>query len=417
MSVKIPETWREVRLSDLGRIVTGRTPSTKIPEFWGGNLPFVTPFDISNHIFIGKSGRTLSDAGRSEVSVVPRNAVLVACIASIGKMAITPYQCATNQQINAIIPHNDRDATFILYALRGKINDLKLLAGTTAVPIINKSAFSNVTIHLPPFEERQRIAEVLSSLDEAIQTTEAVIEQTRAVKRGILEALITRGIGHTSFVATDYGEFPASWKVTRLEDVAEVRTGLAKGKTVASDAVSLPYLRVANVQDGYVDFSDMKSISIPSHQIERYRLKSGDVLMTEGGDHDKLGRGDVWRGQIDPCLHQNHVFAVRPDQSKILPDFLAAVTASQYGKRYFLNCAKRTTNLASINSTQVKGLPVALPSMREQEQIVVAVAALSHAENVNRKAAADLERTKAALMSDLLTGRKRVTADLPFAAD
>lgn len=154
---------------------------------------------------------------------------------------------------------------------------------------------------------------------------------------------------------------PEGWKKLSLSSVADIRTGVAKGKKNLKNPVELPYLRVANVQDGYIDLSAIKHIQIERDHIERFSLKTGDVLMTEGGDFDKLGRGDVWHGEITPCLHQNHVFAVRPNRLKLDSYFLAALSASHYGKTYFLSCSKQSTNLASINSTQLKDFPVLLP--------------------------------------------------------
>lgn len=151
---------------------------------------------------------------------------------------------------------------------------------------------------------------------------------------------------------------PEGWKRQPLEQVAEVRSGVAKGKTGLKDPVCVPYLRVANVQDGHINLEEVKEIEIERDKLERFSLKKGDVLMNEGGDFDKLGRGDVWLGQIEPCLHQNHVFAVRPDQELMDSFYLAALAASNYGKTYFLSCAKRSTNLASINSSQIKEFPV-----------------------------------------------------------
>ncbi len=162
---------------------------------------------------------------------------------------------------------------------------------------------------------------------------------------------------------------PEGWKRVPLHEIADVRTGLAKGKTGQRDPVELPYLRVANVQDGHLDLTEVKTITVEREHIERYSLCDGDLLMTEGGDFDKLGRGDVWQGQISPCLHQNHVFAVRPQLSRIDPFFLAALAASHYGRTYFLSCAKRSTNLASINSSQLKSFPVLLPPLHEQQRI------------------------------------------------
>jgi type I restriction enzyme S subunit len=162
---------------------------------------------------------------------------------------------------------------------------------------------------------------------------------------------------------------PEGWTRRPLHEVAEVRTGLAKGKTGLLDPAEVPYLRVANVQDGYIDLTEVKTISVEKSQTERYSLKRGDILMTEGGDFDKLGRGAVWDGAIDPCLHQNHVFAVRVNEAVVNPFFLSALSGSEYGRMYFLSCAKRSTNLASINSSQLKSFPVLLPPLAEQQHI------------------------------------------------
>src|SRR5689334_10895813 len=116
---------------------------------------------------------------------------------------------------------------------------------------------------------------------------------------------------------------PNTWRVTTLERHAEVRTGIAKGKKGLTKPVSLPYLRVANVQDGHLNLSEIKTIDVEERDAVRYRLEEGDVLLTEGGDFDKLGRGAVWRGEIPDCLHQNHVFSVRPNRRELLSEFLA----------------------------------------------------------------------------------------------
>lgn len=109
---------------------------------------------------------------------------------------------------------------------------------------------------------------------------------------------------------------------------------------------------------------------VEKQKIERYLLHDGDVLFTEGGDYDKLGRGTVWQGELKLCLHQNHIFAVRPDRRQLNPFYLAYVAGSTYGKNYFMSCSKQTTNLASINSSQLKAFPIPLPTIDEQNEIV-----------------------------------------------
>lgn len=201
---------------------------------------------------------------------------------------------------------------------------------------------------------------------------------------------------------------PNGWERKPLEKVAEIRTGVAKGKKGLKDPIEVPYLRVANVQDGHIDLSEVKTIKIERHQLERYSLQVGDVLMTEGGDFDKLGRGDVWQGQITPCLNQNHVFAVRPNNQILLPYFLAALSGSNYGKTYFLSCAKRSTNLASINSTQLKEFPVLLPPLPEQRKIAKILSTWDKAIATTEKLIETSKQQKKALMQQLLTGKKRL---------
>jgi len=165
-------------------------------------------------------------------------------------------------------------------------------------------------------------------------------------------------------------QIPNTWRATTLELHAEVRTGIAKGKKGLTNPVSLPYLRVANVQDGHLNLSQIKTIDVEERDAVRYRLEEGDVLLTEGGDFDKLGRGAVWRGEIPYCLHQNHVFSVRPNRRELLSEFLAYQAGSAYGKQYFQSCSKQSTNLASINSTQLRQFPLLLPTIAEQRAIV-----------------------------------------------
>ena len=200
---------------------------------------------------------------------------------------------------------------------------------------------------------------------------------------------------------------PKDWRVQSLGEVAEVQTGLAMGKTDLRDPVTVPYLRVANVQDGYLDLSEVKRIRVERSEIERYRLRPGDVLLTEGGDLDKLGRGSIWHGQIDPCLHQNHVFAARTRADVLRPEFLTLVTASSYGRGYFLGCAKRTTNLASINSTQLKQFPVLLPPIGEQDALIALFGVWNRAAGCLSDRLGAAHSRRGWLMQQLLMGKTR----------
>jgi len=154
---------------------------------------------------------------------------------------------------------------------------------------------------------------------------------------------------------------PQGWSVRPLKRVARVRGGVTKGRDLsAKTTVELPYLRVANVQAGHLALDEIKMIEITIDEMDRYRLMPGDILMNEGGDFDKLGRGAVWHGEIDDCLHQNHVFAVRPFDTGN-SDWISLNTLSDHLQHYFILHAKQTTNLASISSTNLSEAPIIWP--------------------------------------------------------
>lgn len=213
---------------------------------------------------------------------------------------------------------------------------------------------------LPPKEQQEQMSELLWAGDHLIQQYLKLKNKLENVVDSNLQSAF-------SYPDSCFSTFT----ITPLREICEVQTGIAKGKKVDdSKSIDLPYLSVANVQDGYLDLNDVKKITITTKDIKRYSLKIGDVLITEGGDFDKVGRGTVWRGEIDTCLHQNHVFSVRPNVTLALSDFISFQTGSKYGKNYFLKCAKKTSNLASINSTQLKEFPVILPPLEEQIKLV-----------------------------------------------
>jgi type I restriction enzyme, S subunit len=152
-----------------------------------------------------------------------------------------------------------------------------------------------------------------------------------------------------------------------LGDVAELVSGVTKGRKLNGQSVrEVPYLAVVNVQDRALDLSVAKVIDATDAEIARYRLHKDDLLLTEGGDPDKLGRGTLWRNELSECIHQNHIFRVRLLSKDIQPLFLNWLIGSRRGKKYFLRSAKQTTGIASINKTQLRNFPLLIPPMSLQ---------------------------------------------------
>ena len=202
----------------------------------------------------------------------------------------------------------------------------------------------------------------------AIHAKQKLIALLDEQKQAIIHQAVTRGLDPNVRLKPSgvewLGEVPEHWEVMRLKNVAQVQTGLTLGKNYGSSVLAeYPYLRVANVQTGYLNLKHVTTVAGPFTEAAGCKLQYGDVLMTEGGDKDKLGRGCIWRGEIEDCLHQNHIFAVRARPCETSSEFLVLLMASGHGRNYFEQTAKQTTNLASTNSTTLRAFPLFLPDI------------------------------------------------------
>lgn len=172
--------------------------------------------------------------------------------------------------------------------------------------------------------------------------------------------------------------YPARWAVAAFDEVAVVIGGVTKGRDLRGKRVVVcPYLAVANVQRGYFKLAGLKSIEIAEDELPKYQVLEGDLLITEGGDWDKVGRTAIWPGGVERCLHQNHVFKARVPSAQLLSEWVQLVFNSDVGRDYFAGASKQTTNLASINMTQLRSFPLPIPPLEEQRRILDSLAALN----------------------------------------
>ncbi len=273
-------------------------------------------------------------------------------------------------------------------------------------------------MHLPtpPLPEQTAIATFLdretAKIDALVAEQERLIALLQEKRQAVISHAVTKGLDPNVPMKDSgvewLGEVPGHWEVKALKFIATVQTGIAKGKdNTGKETITVPYLRVANVQDGYLALDDIAEIEIPASDLQRYFLQPGDVLMNEGGDFDKLGRGHIWRGEIASCIHQNHVFAVRP--YGVSSEWLNAITGSGYAQFYFMARSKQSTNLASISSSNIMELPVLLPPLNEQGAVLAFMAKqTSQADTLiteARTAITLLQERRTALISAAVTGQ------------
>lgn len=257
--------------------------------------------------------------------------------------------------IKVLEPADGINPKFLYYATHYLVLRLKDRGYSRHYQYIEKKE-----LNIPSTVEQEsivtRIEELFSELDNGVETLRSTKRQLEAYRK----AMITRAFQL---------EQETEWK--RLDEISDISGGITKGRNLTGqETLRLPYLRVANVQDGYLDLSEMKSIELKASEKEKYLLTEGDVLYTEGGDRDKLGRGTVWHGEIKDCVHQNHVFKARINRNVAIPEYVAYWSMSAPARNYFYTKGKQSVNLASINKSVLSALELPVPSLSKQKHIV-----------------------------------------------
>lgn len=256
---------------------------------------------------------------------------------------------------------------------------------------VSREALLALDMPLPPLDAQRRIAAGLEQADRVRSQRLRVNERLRA----LIPALFVEAFGDQDGTPT-----------ARLGEIAEISSGITKGRKTAEPTSPVPYLAVVNVQAGRLVLDPLKEIDATEAEIERYSLKDGDLVLTEGGDPDKLGRGTVWRCEVPLCLHQNHIFRVRVrPESKIEPDYLSAYLASWNARSYFLRSAKQTTGIASINMTQLRALPVLVPPLPQQRHFLDRVAAVKRQAASCEQQLAEMKHLMSSLQSRAFSGQ------------
>ena len=387
-----------VKLADIATIITGNTPKTSDNQNYASNdICFVKPSDIDDNELtdVHYTEYYISEYARNKARILPPQSILVTCIGIVGKVGINAFECAFNQQINAVIPDREKcDCRYLAYALQYAKPKLQSIANAPVVPILNKSQFSNIDIFLPSLAEQRKIAAVLDKVSDLI----AKRRQQLAKLDELVKARFVEMFG-------DMIENPHHWPVQQLGDIADIVAGITKGrKTKEEDLLEVPYMAVSNVKDGYIDWTTIKTISATQSEINQYRLLPNDILMTEGGDPDKLGRGAIIQNPPENCIHQNHIFRVRLNSAVISTRYFAEFLKHQKAKQYFLRCAKQTTGIASINMRQLKRLPTLLPPVEMQNCFSVFVEQTEKTKAIIIQSLYKLETLKKALMQKSFGG-------------
>lgn len=305
---------------------------------------------------------------------------------TIGRAALfkglqTADRAVVDSHVTILRPNGAATGTFLHRfiqspSVQAAIVDMQ--SGTTNQVELNRAEIIATALPLPPLAEQKRIVaklDALSAKSARARTELARIETlVSRYKQAVLTKAFSGELTAVQFAEVDGGRrlgHPPHWKQMQLGEIADIKSGITLGKKRKPDEqlLELPYLRVANVQRGWLDLREIKTIEVTAKEADALFLREGDVLMNEGGDRDKLGRGWVWDGQIPDCIHQNHVFRVRLASGTVPPCFLSYY-ANEFGQKHFFDEGKQTTNLASISKSKLSAMTVPIPPFEEATEIV-----------------------------------------------
>ena len=359
-------------------------------------LPFVGVEHIESRsgAFNFNSGSRIGNQKSTTFRFDDRHVLYAKLRPYLNKVATPGFTGRCSTELVPLLPKDGVDREFIAYLLRRKETIEYVMASVTGsrMPRTDMKALMSLPVPLPPLAEQRRMVNILNRAAKI----ERLQKQAQERLREFIPALFIKMFGDQYQISIRYPQMA-------LREIAEIASGITKGRKIESESlIKVPYLRVANVQDGFLNLEEIKTIAIRRGEEQKYALVPGDLVMTEGGDPDKLGRAAVWNGELSYCAHQNHVFRVRPHTEMVLTGYLRDLAGSVYGKAYFLSVAKRTTGIASVNKTQLGGFPVPVPPMELQALYAKTVATSRDIASVAETVAGGVAALSSSLMSCLL---------------
>lgn len=412
-AITAPEDWKVARVGDLVDLINGYPfPSEEFSSVEG--FPLVRIRDLLSEGF-----ETFVTGSVPERVKIRDGDVVIGMDGDFNLSVWDRGPAALNQRLCLLRPKPGVDIRFVAYSLPPALRIINDLTFSTTVKHLSSGQILSERIPLPPLSGQRRIADFLDAEVGLIDRLVAVRRQQIVLLEERFSIALTDRLVPGMMKKVPRGGrwpwLPRDLSTARLGWYARVQTGVTvdSSRTPSEADVEVPYLRVANVQGGKVDLEEVKSITLPISLARKSTLRYGDVVMTEAnGNPDNLGRGAVWRNEIEGMIHQNHIFAIRLNQDFILPEYLSFILSSVHGRRYF-RFTSNQVGIATTSSSKVLSFPVPKVPVSMQRIVVDECEKLLnlHTEStlaLNRQIEL-LEERKRALITAAVTGQIDVT--------
>ena len=397
-----PKDWREVSYSNLGDVLSGFAFKSKLFSDDPNDFPLIRIRNLLSH-----STETYYSGEYQQEYIVRNGDILIGMDGDFHTVKWQGGNALLNQRVCKIIPNCSRlNGDFSFYTMVNEIPKINEKTASTTVKHLSTKDIKSLKILLPPLPEQKKIASILSSVDETIVKTKSVIEQTKKLKQGLIQKLLTRGIGHTKFKKTEIGEIPEGWEVVLTDQICkQISVGIVIKPSQYYVPNGVKCFRSANVREGMINDSDWVYISEESNELlSKSMLQTGDVLVVRTG---YPGTSCVVTDEYDRTNCIDIVFA-RPIKDKVSPLYLSNFINSTEGKKQIF---KGQTGLAQkhFNVKSLKALVLPLPSIEEQKRIDQIIDSIESKILRESQTLDKLIKLKSSLMNQLLTGKTRVS--------
>lgn len=359
------------------KIIGGGTPSREVKEYYKGNIPWFTVKDLTYHR-LSKSQEYITESAleNSSTNLIPRGNVIVATRIALGRAFINEVDAAINQDLKALIPNKRKiTAEYLLYSILHKANIIEKMGTGTTVKGIRLEQLKSLLIHVPPIKEQKKIASILSTVDRAIEKTEAIIEQTEKVKKGLMQQLLTKGIGHTKFKKTEIGEIPEEWEVKTIGEIGSLKSGTTPSREKAElyyKGGEIPWVKTMDLNNSFIVDTHEKVTNLALEETSLSIIPKGSVLVAMYGGFNQIGRTGLLK--IDATINQA-LTAILINTELIEPEFL--LIWLNYKVNHWKKFAASSRKDPNITKNDVANFPVVIPSLEEQRKIYTTILNIS----------------------------------------
>ena len=414
--IEIPEEWEVKKLESIGDIIGGGTPDSTNTKYWNGNILWAIPTDITklSTSYINDTERKITKNGleNSSAKLLPVGTILITSRATIGKCAIAIKPMATNQGFQSIICNDNFDRLFIFYMIKHDSNKLLRLSYGTTFLEISKAAIKSIAILVPKKDEQTKIASILSGVDAAIEATQRGIEKAGILKKGLMQKLLTKGIGHTEFkkVKWRFGkeiEIPEEWEIKKITDVTKISVGLViNPSSYFDDNGIIPMITGKNVTEKGIVLDNVDFISEKNNKLlEKTRIWSGDLVTMRVG---YPGRTSLIKNENNGINCASLIITRK--SKKYISQFLCYLANSELiSKQIIMYQAGSAQEVVNVSSWGKFLVP--LPPLFEQTKIASILSGIDAYVQKSQEYKKKMELLKKGLMQKLLTGQIRVKVD------